>query len=71
MALPVQTDITTGDYPSRGLPYLDLPAKTGITTQTMDYPSRGLPFVTNDDFSGGAPADTNIRSLTLLGAGPS
>lgn len=55
MSLPVQTDITTGDFPSRGLPYLDLPAKSSIDTQTMDYPSRGLPLVTNDDFSGGGP----------------
>ena len=58
MALPVQTAIATGDYPSRGLPYLNLPAKSSIDTQTMDYPSRGLPFVTNDDFSGGVIAPT-------------
>jgi hypothetical protein len=55
MALPTVEDISTLDFPSRGLPYVDVPAKTGITTQTMDYVSRGLPFITNDDFDGGAP----------------
>lgn len=68
MALPVQDEITTMDYPSRGLPYVDVPAKDGIVTQTMDYTSRGLPFVTNDDFTGGEEV-TIIPLRTLMGIG--
>jgi len=61
MPLPIQSDIVKMDYPSRGLPFVDVPAKTGISTQTMDYPSRGLPFVTNDGFTaaGGGSSQVN------------
>ena len=67
MALPTVEDIQTMDIPSRGLPYVDVPAKTGITTQTMDYVSRGLPFVTNDDFDGGAPPATAVKDMIMMG----
>lgn len=66
MALPIQTNIVTMDYPSRGLPFVDVPAKSGIATQTMDYPSRGLPFVTNDGFTATA---TTISMRMMLGMG--
>lgn len=66
MPLPTQTDMLTMDYPSRGLPYVDVPAKSGIDTQTMDYPSRGLPFVTN---AYGAAAAVVRFFLGLLGVG--
>ena len=71
MALPTQEDIVTMDIASRGLPYLDVPAKSSIDTQLMDTASRGLPFVTNDDFDGGAPTptDTFIGWRMLMGVG--
>ena len=47
MALPIQSEIVTMDYPSRGLPFINVPASATVDTETMDYPSRGLPFVVN------------------------
>lgn len=67
MALPTQTNIVTMDYPSRGLPFVDVAAKTGISTETMDYPSRGLPFIVNA--FGAAAAAAAINYLTLLDVG--
>ncbi len=69
MALPVQSDIVTMDYPSRGLPYCDVPASSTVDTQTMDYPSRGLPLVTNPYGAGTAVAGTNVSWRNLLGVG--
>lgn len=69
MALPIQTEITTMDFPSRGLPYVDVPAKSGIVTQTMDFPSRGLPFVTNDGFTAAPAAVASVGYRNLLGVG--
>jgi hypothetical protein len=67
MVLPVQTDLTTMDYPSRGGSYIDVPAKSGIITQTMDYPSRGIPLVTNDDFSSGTVVSSPMRMMMGMG----
>ena len=66
MALPTQADITTMDYPSRGLPFVYVAAKSGIDPTTMDYPSRGLPFVVAAFSSSGGGTDF-VFALTLLG----
>lgn len=41
MALPTQSDIVKMDYPSRGGPFVEVVAKSGIDGTTLDYPSRG------------------------------
>lgn len=66
MALPTQSEITTLDYPSRGLPFNDVPASSTVDTGTMDYPSRGLPLVSNPF---GGVAVTQISTRMLMGVG--
>lgn len=63
MALPNQNDIVKMDYPSRGLPYVNIPVSSTVNPETMDYPSRGLPFVTNVYGSSGP---VNLKSKNSL-----
>lgn len=67
MALPQQSDIVTMDFPSRGGPFIEVPAKSAVDATTLDYPSRGLPFFAQ--LFGAGVAATIIRVLAILGAG--
>lgn len=68
LVLPVQSEITTMNYSSRGLPFVDVPASSSIDVQTMDYVSRGLPFVPNP-FPTSAPSPATLQVLMMMGVG--
>ncbi len=67
MALPTQADIVTMDYPSRGLPFVQVVATASVDATTMDYPSRGLPLVLQLFGAGGAIAIIRTLTTTLMG----
>lgn len=69
MALPTQANITTMDYPSGGLPFVNSAAKSGIDPTTMDYPSRGLPLVIAAySASGGGGGTAQAAAAVFQGA---
>lgn len=68
MALPTQADIVTMDYPSRGLPFVQVVATASVDATTMDYVSRGLPFVPNP-FPTSAPSPATLQVLMMMGVG--
>ena len=50
MALPNVTTLKQMDYSYKGMPFVEIPAKTGIDLSLMDFAYLAMPFVRNDDF---------------------
>lgn len=64
MALPTSTDLKTMDYSYQGQPFVNVPAKTGITLTTMDYSYQAQPFVSNPFPS--TPPAANTGNMFLV-----
>jgi len=61
MSLPTPANLTTMDYAYLGQPFVNVPAKTGMSLGSMDYAYLGQPFVTNPD----APAAGTVVKINI------
>ena len=63
MALPTPDNLKTMDYVFQGQPFVNVPAKTGLSLQSMDYAFQAQPFVPNPEVVGGLSIPVAMQNI--------